>query len=105
MINLTTDQLADPLYTMTHNPANANRPCVHKFLSAEATCASAVVSAVPQTIQNPAARFAAANWASFPYRSTGSRITDWEAFYASAGVSPSEPFLAEVFTLLLLGIS
>ncbi len=105
MINLTTGQLADPLYIMTQNPANANRTCVRKFLTMENTCSLAVLGQVPQTIQNPAARYAAANWASFAYRSTGSHLTDWEAFYASVGVSPSEPFLAEVFTLLLLGVS
>jgi hypothetical protein len=105
MINLTTDQQADPLYIMTHNPANANRACVHKFLSAEATCGSVIVSGVNNAIQNPAARSAAANWASFPYRSTGSKITDWEAFYGSLGLGPNQPFLCTVFTLLLLGVS
>jgi hypothetical protein len=103
--NLTPDQQADPLYIMAHDAANASRPCVQKFLAAERVCASAIHSSVHPGIGNPAARLAAANWAAFPYKSTGSKLTDWEAFYTSVHLEPHEPFLVEVFTLLLLGVS
>jgi hypothetical protein len=86
-VTLTSDQMSDPLYLMTHNPANANRDVVQQFLSMEATCDS-VASA-----------------AAFPYRSTGSHLTDWEAFYGSLGLGGDQPFLVGVFTLLLLGVS
>jgi hypothetical protein len=86
-VTLTSDQMADPLYIMTHNAANANRDVVQQFLSMEATCDDA------------------AEATAFPYRSTGSHFTDWEAFYASLGLGGDQPFLVGVFTLLLLGVS
>ncbi len=101
---LTADQKADPLYIMTHNPANASRPSVQRFLVTEATSASALISAVHPGIGGNA-QSAAANWAAVPYRSAGSKLTDWEAFYASVNLDAQQPFLREVFTLLLLGVS
>jgi hypothetical protein len=104
MTHLTADQKADPLYTMAHDPANASRLCVQQFLKVERTCASALESAVHAGIAGNG-RSAAADWASFPYSSAGSKLTDWEAFYSAHSVDPHEPFLREVFTLLLLGVS
>ena len=104
MTHLTADQKADPLYAMAHNPANANRLCVQQFLNVERTCASALESAVHPGITGNG-RSAAADWAAFPYRSGGSRLTEWETFYAAHSLDPHEPFLREVFTLLLLGVS
>lgn len=103
MANLTSDQKADPLYIMTHNPANANRQCVQQFLKVERTCASALESAVHPGITGTG-RSAAAAWGKFPYRTGGSKLTDWEALYASHSLDPHEPFLRDVFTLLLLGV-
>lgn len=106
---LTSDQLADPLFVMTHDPANANRADVRAFLAAEQSMINAVLSKGPWSplpaSQQVAAAVAAGAFAVFPYKSAGSKLTDWEPFFTANNLSPSEPYLRNVFLLLLLGVS
>jgi len=82
MTNLASDQLADPLYIVTHDPANEHLECIQEFLATEDYC-SYIEGGTP-----------------LPYRRTGSTIADWIAFYDALGFDSRQPFLADVFALL-----
>jgi hypothetical protein len=81
------DQIADPLFVLVHDPAQADRLEISQFLTMET--------------QHTGTR------ANLPYTSAGSKLTDWETFCARYYTNGNGklPFLRDVFLLLLLGVS
>jgi hypothetical protein len=77
------DQHLDPLYIVTHDPAHEGLDSVQEFLACEDYCCTYIEGGTP-----------------LPYRSTGSTIADWIAFYDALGLDSHQPFLRDVFALL-----